>query len=449
MTSPNGLSRQGSRKRGSIAGTPEVPAPVTGLDERQETRTPRDPSARGGEFKIKSYYARTVEGALAQAREEMGPEAVLVHSRKTPLESRHLGPYEVVFSHPGQGAHPAHGSEGIGSAGLTARSREMQHDHSLSALANQSLSCELMQMRRQMEEIRKALALRPVSETEPPREATVESIARECLLGAGLEEEVATEVVRAASGELQQLEGGTSSSTSVDAEAPPLSRIHAVLEHTLVGQMPCAPAVRARESTADVVAFLGPPGAGKTTSLIKLALLTGQGSARPVHLISADSYRIGASEQIRTFASILGVSIDFVDSPHATAQAIEANRHKERILIDTPGLSGSDFELLDDLASYLGSRNDIVKHLVLPATMRFKDMQRCIAQYARFDANRLLFTHLDETDSFGPLYCASVWSGKPISYLSAGQQIPEDFEEATGIRIPGLLLAAQRERVAA
>lgn len=449
MASHNGLNGQASKMCDPGAGNPRnsQPTPSRPKEEREDG-TSADKSTNAGAFRVKSYYARTVEEALARAREEMGSEAVLVHSRKTPLESRHLGPYEVVFSYPGKTPGPIAGGEAVpprprGSA------CGMPLDCGVSELTGKSLSTELMQMRRQMEEIRKALALRPASAVEGENAITIETIARDRLLAAGLDEEVAGSIIGGAIEQLQQLVQCVEGSAPVDAADVPRSALHAVLGPELARRMQFSSPMQARESTANIVAFLGPPGAGKTTSLIKLALATSQGAERPIHLISADSFRIGATEQMKTFASILGVSIDFVDSPKSLAQAIEANSHKEQIFIDTPGLSGSDFELLDDLASYLGRQSDICKHLVMPATMRLKDMKRCLAQYEKFNAGRLVFTHLDETDSFGPLYCAALWSGKPLSYLSAGQQIPEDLEEATEDRVLGLLLGADQDEAAA
>jgi flagellar biosynthesis protein FlhF len=95
--------------------------------------------------------------------------------------------------------------------------------------------------------------------------------------------------------------------------------------------------------------------------------------------------------------------------------------------------------MLNDVAEFLGRRSEIEKHLVLPATMRFRDMQRAIRRYETFQPGRLLFTHLDETDCFGPLCSAALWCGLPLSFLSGGQQIPEDLEAATEDNLMNLL----------
>jgi|GEM_PF-671106 len=423
---------------------PIVYAPVSQPALAAVKGTAPEPSAEPGAFRIKSYYARTVEEALARAREEMGVDAVLVHSRKTPLESRHLGPYEVVFSCPGKPVRSAPDDDGARPSGAAYDAQPAG-----GSAAGDSVAAQLAQMRRQMEEIRRALAQHSVQAADPAEPVPVEAMARKRLIEIGLDDETASEVLSGAADALSRLTHGADGSAIAGATDVPDPALDGILRGELLRRLPLPLPQRERDSTADVVAFLGPPGAGKSASLIKLALLTVQAAARPIHLISADCFRVGSAEQMKAFASILGASIDFVDTPRSMAQAIEANRHKERILIDTPGLSGSDFELLDDLAAYLGEQTTISKYLVLPATMRPRDMKRCLARYAQFAPTALVFTHLDETDCFGPLYCASAGSGTPIAYFSAGQQIPEDLERATPARLLELLLSTGCDEAAA
>jgi flagellar biosynthesis protein FlhF len=307
------------------------------------------------------------------------------------------------------------------------------------------LGSELVEMRRQMQEIQRALTGRQVaapaaiaaSAQDRALIASVQDRALAMLRDTGIDEELATEVVDAARDKLAALPDSRESPEQVDAS------VEALLGAELGRRLRFAAPSNGRGPTASIIAFIGPPGSGKTTSLVKMALLRAEKAARPVHFISADSHRVGAAEQLRTYASILGAGIDLVDSPKLLAQSIEANLHRETILIDTPGLSGEDFDLLNDLAEFLAHRPGIEKHLVLPATMRFRDLRRCLQRYETFSASGLLFTHLDETDRFGALCSAALWSGLPLSFLSGGQQIPEDLEEATHERLLRLLFAPE------
>jgi flagellar biosynthesis protein FlhF len=375
-------------------------------------------------LKIKSYYAKTVEEALGQASGEMGPDAVLVHSRRTPVESRHLGPYEVVFAVPAKtAAGPRANGEG--------RKAEGRRNDAADAGkgSDMQLSLELLQMRRQMEEIRRALAQRnqpapAAAEPEPAWERV-----RTLLTEAGVDAEIAADIANEAA-----------AAYPTGAEAPDDDELFAALQPLLVRRLRGTSDLRPRTEGARIVAFAGPPGGGKTTALVKLACAQSQAAARSVHLISADTYRIGACEQLKGYASILGVGLDFADTPALLSQSIEAARHKELVLIDMPGLSGPDFELVEAMLDFLGRRQDIEKHFVVPATARFRDLKRSLRQYERFRPDCLLFTHLDETDCFGSIYSTAVWSGTPVSYVSAGQLIPEDLEEAAPAQVVELVL---------
>jgi flagellar biosynthesis protein FlhF len=291
-------------------------------------------------------------------------------------------------------------------------------------------------MRRQMQEIRRALTGRQAA-APTGIAASAQDRALAMLRDTGIDEELAMEVVDAAGDKLAALPDARKCPEEVDAS------VEALLRAELARRLRVAAPSNGRGPTASIIAFIGPPGSGKTTSLVKMALLRAEKAARPVHFISADSHRVGAAEQLRTYASILGAGLDLVDSPQLLAQSIEANLHRETILIDTPGLSGEDFDLLNDLAEFLAHRPGIEKHLVLPATMRFRDLRRCLQRYEPFRASGLLFTHLDETDRFGALCSAALWSGLPLSFLSGGQQIPEDLEEATHERLLRLLFAPE------
>ncbi|HVX64953.1 MAG TPA: hypothetical protein VHA11_00045 [Bryobacteraceae bacterium] len=377
-------------------------------------------------MKIKSYYARTVEEAVDTASNEMGPDAMLVHSRKAPVEMRHLGPYEVVFALPKSGGSKA------GTAGGEAK----PHDYGGKAedIAGASVALELLQMRRQMEEIRRTLAARNVVPSVAPETASAVQQAYRMLIDADIDADLASSVSELAVAELPP-QVSRFEPQDEEQQAAQREELWRALKAELLRRMVPCRGVRPRGESASVVALVGPPGAGKTSALIKLAVTVGGASERPLHLISADAWRIGAGEQLHTYASILGITIDTADTPAAVRQAIEANRHKEMILVDTPGLSGADFDLLDDLAGLLARRTDIDKLLVLPATMRSRDLKRCLRNYERFRPDKLLFTHLDETDAFGAMCSAAIAAGIPMAYFSAGQQVPEDLEPASSEKL--------------
>src|SRR5204863_9058276 len=130
------------------------------------------------------------------------------------------------------------------------------------------------------------------------------------------------------------------------------------------------------EGSTRVAVLVGPPGCGKTTSLVKLAVANGVAGRKSVQLISLDHVRVGGADQLRSYAAILGVGFQTVETPAGLAQALEDHRSKSLILIDTPGYSVLDREGAADLARVLTGRTEIDVHLVLSASMKSAELTR-------------------------------------------------------------------------
>ena len=189
-----------------------------------------------------------------------------------------------------------------------------------------------------------------------------------------------------------------------------------------------------------VIALVGPPGAGKTTTLVKLAVARGLALHKRVHLISIDTYRIGGADQLRSFATVLGVGFDAVEGKTGIGDILETNRQSALILIDTPGLDLRHQDLLAEVAEAITSNPRIDTHLVLPASGRAESLRKLSAAYESFRPDKIIFTKLDETDTYGALISHTLWSRKPISFLTNGQSIPEDLRPANAAEIADLVL---------
>jgi flagellar biosynthesis protein FlhF len=369
-------------------------------------------------MKMKSYFAPTVQEAMEQARQEMGPEALLVNSRKAPPEAQGLGEYEVVFAvlpeepvAPSAEASPAAADPVIG---------------------------ELARLRNQVQDMVNALNAHashwavPAPEFAPIFGRLVENdftidITRKILMQAyaRLNPNPGSRPGRKPAFDSESIEN------AVRAEIESLMEVDASLAEP--------------DEKTRVVALVGPAGSGKTTTLVKLAVRYGLACSRPVQLISADTRRIAAVEQLRTYAAIIGAGFEAVETTRSLQQVIEANREKGLILIDTPGYGARDMEEASELARFLARQSNIEIHLVVPASMRAANLSRTVDRFGVFSSSRLIFTQLDEASTFGAVVSESVRSGKPVSFLTTGQQIPDDIEPATTSRLLEDLFTASTE----
>ncbi len=179
-----------------------------------------------------------------------------------------------------------------------------------------------------------------------------------------------------------------------------------------------------------VVAFVGPTGDGKTTTLAKLASHCRIVKNKKVSLITADTYRIAAIEQIRTFADIIKVPLQVVFSPDEVQDAIKECASDEIVFVDTAGRSRSNRDHMEELQKLISELRPDEVHLVLSATTKDSDLLDCIERYRSCGVNRLLFTKLDETRKIGNILNTVYQCGLPVSYFTIGQSVPDDIEVA-------------------
>ncbi|MGF7185989.1 flagellar biosynthesis protein FlhF [Desulfitispora alkaliphila] len=185
------------------------------------------------------------------------------------------------------------------------------------------------------------------------------------------------------------------------------------------------------EAQSKIAAFIGPTGVGKTTTIAKLAAHFAFVEKKSVGLVTADTYRIAAVEQLKTYGEIIGIPVDVVFTPKEMKSAIENNLNKDIILIDTAGRSHNNQLHMTELKIFLpeGKDIEIENILVLAATARTKDIRNILSTYcAEVKIDKLIFTKLDETNTYGPLLNVIADTKIPISYVTTGQNVPDDIE---------------------
>jgi flagellar biosynthesis protein FlhF len=200
---------------------------------------------------------------------------------------------------------------------------------------------------------------------------------------------------------------------------------------------------RGGESSARRIAFVGPTGVGKTTTLAKIAAQLSLKRGLKVGIVAADTYRIAAVDQLRTYAEILGIAVEVASSPTDAARACERLGDVDVILIDTAGRSQNDRMKLSELRAFLAAAEPDETHLVLSATAGARTLAREAESFGALGIDRLVLTKLDEAASFGTLISLVERLGTRVSFLTHGQEVPEHIETARGRRLASLVMGSE------
>jgi flagellar biosynthesis protein FlhF len=180
---------------------------------------------------------------------------------------------------------------------------------------------------------------------------------------------------------------------------------------------------------AQVAIFMGPTGVGKTTTIAKLSSILILQENKQVALITSDTYRIAAVDQIKTYADILGLELRVIyDNEEIYKNVVQLKRNNQVVLIDTAGRSHNNEDNIKELSEMLGKVPESDRFLVLSVTTREEDLLNIIKTYETISDFELIFTKLDETGSFGTLLNICFLTGRHVSYVSFGQNVPEDIE---------------------
>ncbi|MEB3186380.1 MAG: flagellar biosynthesis protein FlhF [bacterium] len=189
-----------------------------------------------------------------------------------------------------------------------------------------------------------------------------------------------------------------------------------------------------------IVALVGPTGVGKTTTIAKLAANFRLLQNKRVALVTNDTYRVAAVEQLRTYGDLIRIPIEVVQTPQAMREAIGRNADADLILIDTAGRSPSHPMHLQELGSFLDLPVPREVHLVLSATTNRGNLERVVEAFEPVGLDRLLFTKIDETVNFGAMIALAAQLEKPLSYLTTGQNVPQDIQVAERDAVVRLLI---------
>ena len=364
----------------------------------------------------RTYRAATMKEALAQVRRDLGGGAVILGAREVRrrrlfgLRAREL--VEVTASDGRTPPGPVHVA---GAAASTAASSGALHAH---------FGEQLSRLHAMVEDLSKHGRLDHLLPDLPGELVPTYSQ----LLEAEVPEVLARRLVRHVADRLEPEE----------VHRP--EAVRDALRDAVESCVPIAPPIAAVAGMRRVVALVGPTGVGKTTTVAKLAANFKLAHGFRPGLVTVDTYRIAAIEQLRTYAEIIDLPLAVANAPGEMRRAIDELGDVDLVLIDTAGRSPRDEVKIRELAAFLAEARPDEVHLVLSAVAGERSLRAAVERFAMVHADRLILTKLDEADGLGGVLAVLGQADRPVSYLTTGQAVPDDIEPADRARLARLIL---------
>lgn len=395
-------------------------------------------------MELKTYRAATMHEALALVRRELGPHAAVLHTRevrggrffgwlpgKRQIEVTASADVNVPSRLPPRDrtAHVAAGPQGP-----TCRERPaaatVPGGPGRGMQIRPELSTEVQGQLTDLQSMVKELCRRSQRNDRPDLPEELFRLFAD-LLDADLSEDLARELV-----ERIRLEApGAEWADPVLAKARIARMIETEIQ--IAGPISVTPGGRR------LVALVGPTGVGKTTTIAKLAANYRLKEKRRVGLITVDTYRIAAVEQLRTYAEIIDLPMQVVSTPREMRQAVRQMGELDLILMDTAGRSPRDEVKIRELKAFLSEAGADEVHLVLGAVASGRTLEQIAERFAAVGTTALVLTKLDEATTLGNVLPVLRSSKLPLSYLTNGQNVPDDIETADAHRLARLILAME------
>ena len=243
---------------------------------------------------------------------------------------------------------------------------------------------------------------------------------------------------RQPAGETRAMREGAYEAAPFGGELPSLGSREAMAKRLLAGL--ATRSIEIKEGECTVVALVGPTGVGKTTTIAKLAAMACRVEQKRVAFIAADTYRIGAVEQLQTYAQLLEVPMSVVYSPEDVQAARERYAGYDLVFMDTVGRSPNNRDQLKELAELLAMACPHEIHLALDARGSYATQHAVLRGFRLLSPTHLLLSKLDETPRLEDSLAAVLEDGLPLSYVTMGQRVPEDLAAADGPQLAAWLL---------
>ena len=394
---------------------------------------------------VRTYRAATMQEALSLVRRELGPEAAVLHTREVHTarwfgllgRSQHIEvtaarqvnvpsrlPQRRLAEPPAAAPPPA----GIDSLELS---------HNVGAPAGGEKPAASGEVQHQLRELQAMVQQLCRRTQDSPTGDLPESLFRlyTDLIEADIDEELARSLVEEVR---SQLSG---------ADLADHLLVRARIARMIESQIAVTGPIQAPPNGRRIVALVGPTGVGKTTTIAKLAAQYRLKQRRRVGLITVDTYRIAAVEQLRTYADIIDLPMQVVSTPREMREAVRRMEGLELVLMDTAGRSPKDDVKIRELRAFLTEAQADEVHLVLSTVAHPRTMQQTADKFSAVGATALILTKLDESTGLGNLLPLLARCGLPLSYLTNGQNVPDDIAVADPQQVARLMLEAEKSEV--
>lgn len=379
-------------------------------------------------MRVRKFYANSMPEAMAQIRAELGTDAVILHSEK-----KRSGGFLGLFKRPRLEV----------TAAVDTDLRDFP-------VPSRAVNDDIKKMQTELSGLK--MTLSKVTETQQ-----IEARAREIHHSSGgynglpritsldawyqrlLDQDVGADLARL----IIQTVADELSRWALDNEEVLNEHLHWHIGRQLVPPVPLN-FVAGQPKTYFVV---GPTGVGKTTTLAKLAANFKRAHSANVLMITADTYRVAAIPQFKAFGEILGIPVEVAYTPSQLAELVQASRHYDLILVDTPGRSHRATAEVNELGDFLAAVPNKTVHLTMAAGTQYKDMKHIVNAFGTMPLDGFILTKTDETVSMGAAYTLACETRVPLSYLTTGQRVPEDIEVASAEKVVDLLVGSVPDEI--
>ncbi|UNC91762.1 flagellar biosynthesis protein FlhF [Candidatus Contubernalis alkaliaceticus] len=356
-------------------------------------------------MKIKKYRALTMQEGLAQVKRELGPDAVIIESKK--VRQKGIKGFFV-----GKGIE------------ITAAidTFVLPHDNTLereTISSNSRMEQEMYYLKGMMNRL-----LKQQEKSQVEGSSSYNSWLKR-LVDNDLDSEIARDLLAGIQESAQDKD--------VSLEMLEILITNKIKDMLVTSEVP---------GKIKYISFVGPTGVGKTTTLAKLAAYHTFEEQKKVGIITVDTYRIGAVEQLKAYAGITGIPVEVVFTSEEMKETIEKFKDKDIVLVDTAGRSSKSVVQLSETASFLNClpKGAGAVFLVVSATTKPRDLKRIAQGYKRLGYNYLVFTKMDETETYGVLFNMCCYTGMPIVYITTGQNVPEDIEASDDGKLANMVM---------